>query len=939
MHIITRPKDDLEHLSRTNRQMLAFRDNQHWHDTEYGMDAGNPAHKLTDMLLGDGFLGVGEFVKAGDAFVKQIGELKARQKLVPSPSDEERDIIWSLAIVYHRLARAHYGQRHWDRGILSSDRSISLSLEIDNSAVNAQATMAMADGYMGKCMYPDAVIYYEKAMLKFREIGNQRNQALAHRGIQDAMQRQHSVFVANVHKEKADKIQFEMSNKVSQGFSRLDDFKWRLINTTAENSETIKLERVTANCIRMRLEKVKKLRRIEEIKEELAVKAKEVAVVQDMLVLIDAQLQEAIDSDKDEMRSSLVHGKEQIFDIEELKVRLRERSEQVGYDCEQAKKAHRAVETRIANSHEEIRVFDEELDVEEGPLMRSVMEKRVLRNVALNPSNTAGNEVTGTASGGVEFVVASEGRTINVFDIHTGTLVTVFDGDNASRHVGETEGHTATITCLCFFEHLVYSGGMDAIIHVWNIETKKRVRALKGHEATVNTIAVDAYKVMSGSADTKVHIWDKATGNLLRVLHGHNRSVNCLDVGHTWFVSGGSEGTVRVWDIDLSDARFRKVKCTQRLRGHGCPVTAVRYGKLEVISGAFDGTIIVWWLGSGEPIQRCKAHQGSVRELQFDATRIVSGGTDCNVVVTDITSGEAVQRLRGHAGPVLAVAFDQVKIISSSADNTLRHWEWGTVAGSKVDKLHVWEQGDNLAKISKKYDVSIPDIIKWNDIKSSANLYAGQRLVVQKGNPLEPTKAEGDAAKRKAKEKSRNKATKSVREVQLDEAKIFHSMENFEEELAVHIIEKDVDPSLKEYGYDAYGDPSTFSARFVKSLSYENQGPHLLDPDMRDETRKSGKQFISKKSLGFRLKKHVEAIEKDARQHGLYPEDDTVARHEAMLNYKTDENFLVDQVWDFVLTTELKEMVKDIALEVTRTSSWPETLNARLLYGQGQSVW
>ena len=47
--------------------------------------------------------------------------------------------------------------------------------------------------------------------------------------------------------------------------------------------------------------------------------------------------------------------------------------------------------------------------------MRSVMEKRVLRNVALNPSNAAGNEVTGTASGGIEYVVASEGRIINVF--------------------------------------------------------------------------------------------------------------------------------------------------------------------------------------------------------------------------------------------------------------------------------------------------------------------------------------------------------------------------------------------------------------------------------------------------------------------------------------------------------------------------------------------
>ena len=193
-----------------------------------------------------------------------------------------------------------------------------------------------------------------------------------------------------------------------------------------------------------------------------------------------------------------------------------------------------------------------------------------------------------------------------------------------------------------------------------------------------------------------------------------------------------------------------------------------------------------------DPFYRCKVHEGSVRELQFDATRIVSAGTDCNVVVTDITSGEAVQRLRGHAGPILAVAFDQVKILSSSADNTLRHWEWGTVGGSKVDKLHVWDNGDNLAKISKKYDVSIPNLIKWNAIKSSAKMYAGQRLVVQKGDPLSLTKAEQEEENRKQKALTRSKNTKTARESLVDEAKLFHSMENFEEELQIHILEPKV---------------------------------------------------------------------------------------------------------------------------------------------------
>ena len=61
--------------------------------------------------------------------------------------------------------------------------------------------------------------------------------------------------------------------------------------------------------------------KIKDIKEELAMQSKEVDKVVNLKQQIDDQLKEAIETDKDEMKSSLVHGKEQIFDIEELKVR------------------------------------------------------------------------------------------------------------------------------------------------------------------------------------------------------------------------------------------------------------------------------------------------------------------------------------------------------------------------------------------------------------------------------------------------------------------------------------------------------------------------------------------------------------------------------------------------------------------------------------------
>lgn len=53
-----------------------------------------------------------------------------------------------------------------------------------------------------------------------------------------------------------------------------------------------------------------------------------------------------------------------------------------------------------------------DIAIEGGPLMTSVVARARLRLIGLNPSNTAGNEVEGTATGGVEKIVAAEGKKV-----------------------------------------------------------------------------------------------------------------------------------------------------------------------------------------------------------------------------------------------------------------------------------------------------------------------------------------------------------------------------------------------------------------------------------------------------------------------------------------------------------------------------------------------
>jgi len=614
---------------------------------------------------------------------------------------------------------------------------------------------------------------------------------------------------ARRHTDAADEVSDALRLKMRRADVRLEEMKAKMLDSSANQGAVIRLARESARTLRLRAERAATEERIAQLAEERVDQEKETKKVVDLLARIAEQLIEAKKTDKDEMASALVHGREQIFEVEELKVRLAERAVEVDAEIVKSVSAERAIDIQILNCRDDMQEAQLELDVETGALMRSVLAKAPLRFVALNVSNLAGNEVLGAASGGVSMVAAAAGRTISVYDLATGSLRRIFSGDEEGRHLGDVVGHTALVSCLYFAGECIFSGGKDARTFAWDVSEKALaarnligakfksnsnldgeaptdleklgaaglpvLRFVEGHESTVSAVACDALKVVTGGADCKTILWSRSTGDKLRVLHGHRRTVSCLHVGPNWVVTGGAESTVRVWalpkEADPSHAllhdtardgaleALRKLPIISRtpLEAGGPALTAVKYGALEVLGGLADGSVVVWWLATGAVTQRTHAHRGPVLDVQFDATRIVSAGEDSLVVVTDVTSGLILQSLRGHAGRVACVQFDTGRILSAGVDSTLRQWPWA--AGAKKgprDKFHVFDAGDSLANVSRKYNVALKDVLRWNAVEDVRSVVAGTRLVVAKAFADEPTAAEKALALNHEKKRRRN---------------------------------------------------------------------------------------------------------------------------------------------------------------------------------------
>jgi WD40 repeat protein len=568
--------------------------------------------------------------------------------------------------------------------------------------------------------------------------------------------------VASQYDEKIDRIEGEMKNKMGKIDSSLTDLKGRLIIGSSASLEfVVNIERTTLRAIRLRNHIDAKNGDLAENEALLEAQEEACKKIEDLLTAIQKEIDAAYETDEFEMISYLVHETPQMVDIEELKTRLagRKDEELFNYKTEKAEEAR--IKTVIGNLKDDVNIASDELDLEEVALMKKSRLDRPFRCVEFCPTNVAGNEVTGTATGGVEWFIAAEGPNIHCIDYHSGEILTVIvGGDKANKDKAnardkeynldkdtgnekdEAVGHTGIVTCLLHDGHLLFSGSIDETIICWDARTKKRITTMVGHEGSIVALAVEDIRLASASADATIRIWDKISGEQLRVVYGHSKSVLSMQMGEMWMLTGSADEDVRVWSIERAGKRSLSVKCKHRLVGHETPVTCVRYGRLEVISGDSLGRIFIWWMETGEVIRKCEVHKGPVKCMQFDSCHIVSGGADSNLCVTDIATGDVMTTLRGHEkGHVLSLAFDSERIISVGADNTLRYWQWGKKSGP-LDKFHVLDKGQTLIAVSKIYNVSVAEIMAWNGIIEMRHCYPGMKLIVKKGNPDMPTMAE-----------------------------------------------------------------------------------------------------------------------------------------------------------------------------------------------------
>ncbi|KZP15850.1 WD40 repeat-like protein [Athelia psychrophila] len=274
-------------------------------------------------------------------------------------------------------------------------------------------------------------------------------------------------------------------------------------------------------------------------------------------------------------------------------------------------------------------------------------------------------------------ITGSRDRTIKVWSLQTGKLLSTF------------KGHGGSVLCLKFDQDwdvrregdddeqkpgFMVSGSSDCSICVWDLtvgsggEVQAEVRAiLKGHSGGVLDLRMDDQRIISCSKDALIRVWDRKTLTLQCTLSGHEGPVNAIGLQGTRVVSASGDGKMILWDIETG-------KRMRTFEGHDRGLACIEFKDDTIVSGSNDCKIKVWSASTGECIRTLVGHDLLVRALSFDPAsgRLVSASYDRTVKVWDLHSGRMLREFRnGHISHIFDVKFDNSRIVSTSHDQKI----------------------------------------------------------------------------------------------------------------------------------------------------------------------------------------------------------------------------------------------------------------------------
>jgi WD40 repeat protein len=236
-----------------------------------------------------------------------------------------------------------------------------------------------------------------------------------------------------------------------------------------------------------------------------------------------------------------------------------------------------------------------------SPLLREIREPDILPNDSKNEvfALDFSNDGQFLASGGKD-------AKIRLWNVNTGRLTRELPGDDEKR-LNRTSFHKKSINDLVFHprQDILASVSDDRTIILWNIKTGKPIaKPFLGHTREVNSVAFspDGTLMLTGSSDGAARLWDVASNQAYgEPFTGHVGSVVSLSFSPNGnrLMTATSQGSIYIWR-----ASQRKTMGTRMFEPYEeFSAMAVDQQTKAIMTGTLKGSIQIWDKNKGKPFK------------------------------------------------------------------------------------------------------------------------------------------------------------------------------------------------------------------------------------------------------------------------------------------------------------------------------------------------
>ena len=215
-------------------------------------------------------------------------------------------------------------------------------------------------------------------------------------------------------------------------------------------------------------------------------------------------------------------------------------------------------------------------------------------------------------------------------------------------------GHTDFVKCLLTTtlngKPLLISGGADAAIVVWHIDSGKQLHKLKGHTKSLQDLAIDPLSIPEGAA---------APGDSIVLF------------------SASSDREIRRWHISHDSAYELQESVAHPILAHETSVYRIRFdSEGDLWTASADKTAKHLVRSREWEADTTLSHPDFVRDVVVneDLGVVVTACRDEDVRVWDSASGDLLCNYSGHYEEVTGLVLRSPSVVSVSIDGTVRRW-------------------------------------------------------------------------------------------------------------------------------------------------------------------------------------------------------------------------------------------------------------------------